>query len=94
MRYIVNFKIIILGDKIFYNIIRSFFTTLEKDIKKYNLLHITKVKYWFKELFKEKPIDHYIGTIKVLKIISLNMKIGRKLIQYLNSKKNIRRIYE
>ena len=77
MRYIINFQIIIAGDKISNNTIRSSYTILEKDSKKYNLSSIAKVEYWFKELFKEKPLDHFIDTNQVSKKSGLDMRIGR-----------------
>ena len=77
MRYIINFQIIITDDYISNDIIRSSYTILEKDSKKYNLSNIIKVEYWFKEFFKEKPLDHFIETNKISKKTGLVMKIGR-----------------
>ena len=77
MRYIINFQIIIKGDEISKNFIRSSYTILEKDSKKYNLSNFTKVEYWFKQLFKEKPLDHFIDTNQISKKTGLYMKIGR-----------------
>ena len=44
MRYIINFQILITGDDISNDIIRSSYTILEKDSEKYNLLDITEVE--------------------------------------------------
>ena len=77
MRYIINFQIIVVDDKVSNEIIRSSYTILEKDSEKYNLSNITKVESWFKELFKIKPLDHFIDTNKISKKTNLDMKIGR-----------------
>ena len=77
MRYIINFQIIIAGGKVSNDIIRSSYTILEKDSNKYNLSNITKVECWFKEFYKEKPLDHFIDTSKISKKTTLDMKIGR-----------------
>ena len=77
MRYIINFQIIITGDEVSNNIIRSSYTLLEKDSNVYNLSNITKVKSWFKEFFKEKPLDHFINTSKLSNKTSVDMKVRR-----------------
>ncbi|MAK09253.1 MAG: hypothetical protein CML36_02060 [Rhodobacteraceae bacterium] len=77
MRYIINFQIIIVGDKISNDVIRSSYTILEKDSEKYNLTNIKQVEFWFKEHFKEKPLDNFIDTKKISKKTNLDMKIGR-----------------
>ena len=77
MRYIINFQIIITDDKISNDIIRSSYTISEKDSKKYDLSDITKVQSWFKELFKEKPLNHFINTKKISKEKNIDLKVGR-----------------
>ena len=73
MRYIVNFQVKINGNET----IRSSYTILEKDSEKYNLLNITKVEGWFKDFFKQTPLDHFIDTTKISNISNFDMKIGR-----------------
>ena len=77
MRYVINFQIIISGDTVSNDIIRSSYTVSEKDSNEYNLLNITKVECWFNEFFKKKPLDHFIDISKISKKTSLDMKIGR-----------------
>ena len=73
MRYIINFQIKVLFDRNSNKIIRSSYTILEKDSEKYNLLDITKVEGWFKDFFKQTPLDHFIDTTK---ISNISNKIG------------------
>ena len=73
MRYIINFQVKINGDET----IRSSYTILEKDSEKQNLLNITKVEYWFKDFFKQNPLDHFIDTTKISNTKNYDMKIGR-----------------
>ena len=77
MRYIINFQIKIKDDGISNETIRSSYTILEKDSEKYNLLDITKVEGWFKDFFKQTPLDHFIDTTKISNISNFDMKIGR-----------------
>ena len=77
MRYIVNFQIKITGDKTYNKVIRSSYTILEKDSEKYNLLNINNVEDWFKNFFKQTPLDHFIDTAKISNITRFEMKIGR-----------------
>ena len=73
MRYIVNFQVKINGNET----IRSSYTILEKDSEKQNLLNITMVEYWFKDFFKQNPLDHFIDTTKISNTTNYDMKIGR-----------------
>ena len=73
MRYIINFQVKINDNEI----IRSSYTILEKDSEKQNLLDITKVEFWFKDFFKQKPLDHFIDTTKISNATNYDMKIGR-----------------
>ena len=77
MRYIINFQVKIKGDGASDEIIRSSYTILEKDSEKNNLLDITKVESWFKNFFKQTPLDHFIDTTKISNISNFDMKIGR-----------------
>ena len=77
MRYIINFQIQICKDQSSFEAIRSSYTLLEKDSEKYNLVNITEVENWFKNFFKQTPLDHFIDTKKVSKKKNLDMKIGR-----------------
>ena len=77
MRYIINFQIKIQYDGISNETIRSSYTILEKDSEKYNLLDITKVEDWFKDFFKQTPLDHFIDTTKISNTSNFDMKIGR-----------------
>ena len=77
MRFIINFQVKINDDEASDEIIRSSYTILEKDSEKYNLLNITKVEGWFKDFFKQTPLDHFIDTTKILKTSNFDMKIGR-----------------
>mgnify|MGYP000635260400 CR=1 FL=1 len=77
MRYIVNFQIKVTDDKTYNKVIRSSYTILEKDSEKYNLLDIAKVEDWFKNFFKQTPLDHFIDTAKISNITRFEMKIGR-----------------
>ena len=77
MRYIVNFQIKITDDKTYNKIIRSTYTILEKDSEKYKLLNINNVEDWFKNFFKQTPLDHFIDTAKISNITRFEMKIGR-----------------
>ena len=77
MRYIINFQIKIIDDESSNEIIRSSYTILEKDSEKYNLLSINKVEDWFKNFFKQTPLDHFIDTAKISKKAYFEMKIGR-----------------
>ena len=65
MRYIINFQIKIKDDGISNQTIRSSYTISEKDSEKHNLLDITKVENWFKDFFKQTPLDHFIDTAKI-----------------------------
>lgn len=73
----INFQIIIPGDKSSNDMIRSSYTLSEKDSKKYNLSNIKKVECWFKNFFKEKPLDHFIDIKKISTKTNFDMKIGR-----------------
>ena len=77
MRYIINFQVKIKDNETSNEIIRSSYTILEKDSEKNNLLDITKVESWFKDFFKQTPLDHFIDTTKVLNAKNFDMKIGR-----------------
>ena len=77
MRYIINFQVKIEDNETCNEIIRSSYTILEKDSEKNNLLDITKVEGWFKDFFKQTPLDHFIDTGKISKKIHFEMKIGR-----------------
>ena len=77
MRYIVNFQIKVTDDKTYNKVIRSSYTILEKDSEKYNLLNINNVEDWFKNFFKQTPLDHFIDTAKISNITRFEMKIGR-----------------
>ena len=77
MRYIINFQIKVLFDRNSNKIIRSSYTILEKEAIKFDLSNISKVESWFKNLFKEKPLDYFIDEKKITTRTSLNMKIGR-----------------
>ena len=77
MRYIINFQVKIEVNETSNEIIRSSYTISEKDSEKYNLLNITKVEGWFKDFFKQTPLDHFIDTTKILKTSNFDMKIGR-----------------
>ena len=73
MRYIINFQVKINDNEI----IRSSYTILEKDSEKQNLLDITKVEFWFKDFFKQNPLDNFIDTTKISNATNYDMKIGR-----------------
>ena len=77
MRYIINFQIKIKDDGISNETIRSSYTILEKDSEKNNLLDITKVEGWFKDFFKQTPLDHFIDTTEISNTSNFDMKIGR-----------------
>ena len=77
MRYIINFQIKITDDDISNETIRSSYTILEKDSEKYDLLNINNVEDWFKNFFKQAPLDHFIDTAKISNITRFEMKIGR-----------------
>ena len=77
MCYIINFQIKIRDDGISNETIRSSYTILEKDSEKYNLLNINNVEDWFKNFFKQTPLDHFIDTTKVSNTKNFDMKIGR-----------------
>ena len=77
MRYIINFQIKIKDDGISNETIRSSYTILEKDSEKYNLLNINNVEDWFKNFFKQTPLDHFIDTTKISNTTNFDMKIGR-----------------
>ena len=77
MRYIINFQVKIKDNKTSDEIIRSSYTILEKDSEKHNLFNITKVEDWFKDFFKQTPLDHFIDTTKILNTSNFDMKIGR-----------------
>ena len=77
MRYIINFQVKIKGDEASDEIIRSSYTILEKDSEKYNLININKVEDWFKDFFKQTPLDHFIDTTKISNTSNFDMKIGR-----------------
>ena len=77
MRYIINFQVKIKDNEISNEVIRSSYTILEKDSEKYNLININKVEDWFKDFFKQTPLDHFIDTAKILKKTHFEMKIGR-----------------
>ena len=50
---------------------------LEFDSEKNNLLDITKVESWFKDFFKQTPLDHFLDTTKISNTSNFDMKIGR-----------------
>ena len=77
MRYIINFQVKIRDNEFSNEVIRSSYTILEKDSEKQNLLDITKVEFWFKDFFKQKPLDHFIDTTKISNTTNYEMKIGR-----------------
>ena len=77
MRYIINFQIKITDDGISNETIRSSYTILEKDSEKYDLLNINNVEDWFKNFFKQTPLDHFIDTKKIANTKNFDMKIGR-----------------
>ena len=77
MRYIINFQIRLKDDETYNEIIRSSYTILEKDSEKYDLLNINNVEDWFKNFFKQAPLDHFIDTAKISNITRFEMKIGR-----------------
>ena len=77
MRYIINFQIKIIDDGTSNEIIRSSYTILEKDSEKYNLLNIAEVEDWFKNFFKQTPLEHFIDTKKISNTTNFDMKIGR-----------------
>ena len=77
MRYIINFQVKIKDNETSNDIIRSSYTILEKDSEKYNLLDISEVEDWFKNFFKQTPLDHFIDTAKISKKTHFEMKIGR-----------------
>ena len=77
MRYIINFQIKIQYDGISNETIRSSYTILEKVSEKYDLLNINTVEDWFKNFFKQTPLDHFIDTAKISKKTHFDMKIGR-----------------
>ena len=77
MRYIINFQIKIKDDGISNQTIRSSYTISEKDSEKYNLLNINNVEDWFKNFFKQTPLDHFIDTTKISNTSNFDMKIGR-----------------
>ena len=77
MRYIINFQIKIKDNGISNETIRSSYTILEKDSEKYNLLNINNVEDWFKNFFKQTPLDHFIDTAKISNTTNFDMKIGR-----------------
>ena len=77
MRYIINFQIRLKDDETYNEIIRSSYTILEKDSEKYDLLNINNVEDWFKNFFKQAPLDHFIDTAKISKKTHFEMKVGR-----------------
>ena len=77
MRYIINFQVKIKDNETSNEIIRSSYTILEKDSEKYDLLNINNVEDWFKNFFKQTPLDHFIDTAKISKKTHFEMKIGR-----------------
>ena len=77
MRYIINFQVKIKDDEVSNEAIRSSYTISEKDSEKYNLININKVEDWFKDFFKQTPLDHFIDTAKISKKTHFEMKIGR-----------------
>ena len=77
MRYIINFQVKIKDNETSNDIIRSSYTILEKDSEKYNLLDIREVEDWFKNFFKQTPLDHFIDTKKIANTANFDMKIGR-----------------
>ena len=77
MRYIINFQVKIEDNETSNEVIRSSYTILEKDSEKHNLLNINNVEDWFKNFFKQTPLDHFIDTAKISKKAHFEMKIGR-----------------
>jgi chloramphenicol O-acetyltransferase len=77
MRYIINFQVKIEDNETSNEIIRSSYTILEKDSEKYKLLDITEVEDWFKDFFKQTPLDHFIDTKEISNTSNFDMKIGR-----------------
>ena len=74
MRYIINFQVKIEDSVTSNEIISSSYTILEKDSEKYNLLDITKVEDWFKDFFKQSPLDHFIDTKKISNTLKFLVK--------------------
>ena len=77
MRYIINFQVRIKDSETSNAIIRSSYTILEKDSEKNNLVNIAKVEDWFKNYFKQNPLDNFIDTTKLPNTKNFDMKIGR-----------------
>ena len=78
MRYIINFQVKITNDQVVDEIVRSSYSILENEVKKNNLSNFINVENWFKNIFKEKPLDYFIDTSKLKnKKGTLDMKIGR-----------------
>ena len=77
MRYVINFQIKITKDQSLNEIIRSSYTILEKEAKEYNLSSISNVESWFKNFFKQQPLDYFIDTSKMKIKSNFEMKIGR-----------------
>ena len=77
MRYIINFQIKLFFEHNNDEIIRSSYTLLDNESKEFSLTNFEEVKDWFKNLFKDKPLEYFIDTSKIKDYCSLDMKIGR-----------------
>ncbi len=78
MRYIINFQVKINDSQSLNVVVRSSYTILENEVEKYNLSGFNNVESWFKNFFKEKPLDYFIDTSKFKNTSkSLHMQIGR-----------------
>ena len=64
MRYLINIQIKISNDQDANEVIRSSYTILEEEVKKFDLSTTQKEENWFEGLFKEKPLDLFIDQRK------------------------------
>ena len=64
MRYLINFQIKISNDQDANEVIRSSYTILEEEVKKFDLSSTQKLENWFEGLFKEKLLDLFIDQRK------------------------------
>ena len=64
MRYLINYQIKISNDQDANEVIRSSYTILEEEVKKFDLSITQKVENWFEGLFEEKPLDLFIDQRK------------------------------
>ena len=77
MRYIINFQIKLFFEQNNNEMFRSSYTLLDNESEEFNLTNFEEVEYWFKNLFKNKPLEYFIDTSKIRNHSSLDMKIGR-----------------